>query len=160
MSRQKEFDKIVNALKRSKSTVLLGSRESYALAKEGALKIKETSYINTGAYPMGEFLHGHVAVLNGKIPVISALTMNNYFQQLRVIKKIRTDYNPFIITIGTNTESPDIKELSNISFDIEEKDYLTRMFLILVVYQEIAFKTARALRMNVDKPKGLNKVVK
>ena len=80
--------------------------------------------------------------------------------QLRVIKKIRTDYNPFIITIGTSNDSTDIKELSNISFDIEEKDYLTRMFLILVVYQQIAFKTARALKMNVDKPKGLNKVVK
>ena len=160
LNRQKEINKIVNAVKRSKSAVLLGSRECYALAKEGALKIKETSYINTGAYPMGEFLHGHVAVLNGKIPVISALTTNNYFQQLRVIKKIRTDYNPFIITIGTSNDSTDIKELSNISFDIEEKDYLTRMFLILVVYQQIAFKTASALKMNVDKPKGLNKVVK
>lgn len=160
LNRQKEFKKIVNALKRSKSAVLLGSRECYALAKEGALKIKETSYINTGAYPMGEFLHGHVAVLNGKIPVISALTTDNYFQQLRVIKKVRTDYNPFIITIGTNSDSPDIKKLSNISFDIEEKDYLIRMFLILVIYQEIAYQTARALRRNVDKPKGLHKVVK
>ena len=160
LKRQKELNKIVNALKRSKSAVLLGSKECYALAKEGALKIKETSYINTGAYPMGEFLHGHVAVLNKKIPVISALTVDNYFSQLRVIRKIRENYSPFIITIGTNDESPDIKNLSNISFNIDETDYITRMFLILVVYQEIAFKTAKALNMNVDKPKGLNKVVK
>ena len=87
LSRQKELNKIVNAFKKSKSAVLLGSKECYALAKEGALKIKETSYINTGAYPMGEFLHGHVAVLNRKIPVISALTPDNYYSQLRVIKK-------------------------------------------------------------------------
>lgn len=160
LKRQKEFKKIVNAIKHTKSAVLLGSKECYALAKEGALKIKETSYINTGAYPMGEFLHGHVAVLNKKIPVISALTIDNYFSQLRVIKKIRDDYNPFIITIGTDNNTDDIKNISNITFDINESDYLTRMFLILIVYQEIAFKTATYLRMNVDKPKGLNKVVK
>ena len=159
LSRQKELNKIVNAFKKSKSAVLLGSKECYALAKEGALKIKETSYINTGAYPMGEFLHGHVAVLNKKIPVISSLTPDNYYSQLRVIRKIRQDYNPFIITIGTNKNEIDIKTLSNISFDIEESNYIIRMFLILVVYQELAFKTATALKMNVDKPKGLKKVV-
>ena len=159
LEREKEIKRIVNAFKKNKSAVLLGSKECYALAKEGALKIKETSYINTGAYPMGEFLHGHVAVLNKKIPVISALTPDNYYSQLRVIRKIRTDYNPFIITIGTNKEETDIKDLSNISFDIDEEDSIIRMFLILVVYQLIAFKTAAALKMNVDKPKGLKKVV-
>ena len=159
LSREKELNKIVNVFKKNKSVVLLGTKECYALAKEGALKIKETSYINTTAYPMGEFLHGHVAVLNKKIPVISALTAENYYSQLRVIRKIRTDYNPFIITLGTSSDEKDIKSLSNISIDIDDKDYITRMFLILVIYQLIALKTAMALKMNVDKPKGLKKVV-
>ena len=159
LDREKELNKIVNVFKKNKSVVLLGTKECYALAKEGALKIKETSYINTTAYPMGEFLHGHVAVLNRKIPVISALTAENYYSQLRVIRKIRTDYNPFIITLGTSSDEKDIKSLSNISIDINDNNYITRMFLILVIYQLIALKTAMALRMNVDKPKGLKKVV-
>lgn len=160
LSRQSEFDKIVNILKKNKSVVLLGSKECYALAKEGALKIKETSYVNTAAYPMGEFLHGHVAVLNNQIPVISSLTPDNYYSQLKVIKKIRDDYNPFLITIGTKKTDSDIKNLSNITFDIDYEDYLTRIFLILIVYQVLAFKNATALKMNVDKPRGLSKVVK
>ena len=159
LDNKKLINKIVNVLKRNKSVVLLGTKECYALAKEGALKVKETSYINTTAYPMGEFLHGHVAVLNRKIPVIAGLTNENYYSQLRVIRKIRTDYNPFIISLGTNSETADIKNLSNISVDIETKDPIIRMFLILVLYQLIALKTAMALNMNVDKPKGLKKVV-
>lgn len=159
LDENKKLNKIISVFKKNKSTVLLGSRECYALAKEGALKIKETSYINTTAYPMGEFLHGHVAVLNRKIPVIVALTPDNYYSQLRVIRKIRNDYNPFIISIGTKSDDTDIKGLSNISIDIDDEDFITRMFLILVIYQLIALKTAVALNMNVDKPKGLKKVV-
>ena len=49
----------------------------YPLAKEGALKIKETSYINTTAYPTGEFLHGHIAILNKRCAVISLVNNNN-----------------------------------------------------------------------------------
>lgn len=157
--REKELNKIVNVIKRNKSLVLLGAKECYALAKEGGLKIKETSYINTTAYPMGEFLHGHVAVLNKKIPVLSAITNENYYQQLRVIRKIREDYNPFIITIGANKKEKDIRQLSNICIDIDEEDYITRIFLILIIYQLIALKIATVLKMNIDKPKGLKKVV-
>ncbi len=98
--------------------------------------------------------------MNNKIPVISALTYENYYSQLRVIRKIRNDYNPFIITIGTNNEEQDIKSLSNVSFDICEKNYIIRMFLVLVIYQIIAFKIAEAKKKNIDKPKGLKKVVK
>ena len=159
LDENQNLNKIVNILKKNKSIVLLGSKECYALAKEGALKIKETSYINTSAYPIGEFLHGHVAVLNKHIPVIAAYTPNNYYSQLRVIRKIRTDYNPFIISIGTNSQDKDIKSLSNISVDIDDENYITRMFLILVIYQMLALKTALSLKMNVDKPKGLKKVV-
>ena len=43
----------------------------YPLSKEGALKVKETSYINANAYPIGEFLHGHIAILNKKCAVIA-----------------------------------------------------------------------------------------
>ena len=159
LDENKKLDRIISIFKKYKSTVLLGSRECYALAKEGALKIKETSYINTTAYPMGEFLHGHVAVLNKKIPVIVALTPDNYYSQLRVIRKVRNDYNPFIISIGTKSDETDIKNLSNISIDIDDEDFIKRMFLILVIYQLIALKTAVALNMNVDKPKGLKKIV-
>lgn len=160
LKENKKLNNIASVFKKNKSAVLLGTKECYALAKEGALKIKETSYINTTAYPMGEFLHGHVAVLNRKIPVIAALTPENYGSQLRVIRKIRNDYNPFIILLGTNSKDTDIKNLSNISIDIDDDDFITRMFLILTVYQLIALKTAVSLNMNVDKPKGLNKVVK
>ena len=160
LNESKKLNNIARVFKKNKSAVLLGTKECYALAKEGALKIKETSYINTTAYPMGEFLHGHVAVLNRKIPVIASLTPENYGSQLRVIRKIRNDYKPFIILLGTKSDDVDMKNLSNISIDIDDDDFITRMFLILAVYQIIALKTALSLNMNVDKPKGLNKVVK
>lgn len=151
---------IAKTLSKSKSVVLIGNQEGYALSKEGALKIKETSYVNTGAYPMGEFLHGHVAVLNNAdIPVIVGLTQDNYKAQLRVVKKVREDYNPYMIALGTNSSMPEIKELSTVSIDITEQESVVRMFLILITYQLLALNIATLLNRNIDSPKGLSKVV-
>ena len=58
---------------KAESVAILGRNINYALAKEGCLKTKETSYINANTMPAGEFMHGHFAFLDEKVPVIAIL---------------------------------------------------------------------------------------
>ena len=88
-----EIRKFAKYLARENTVVITADGISYSLAKEGSLKIKETSYKNISAAILGEFMHGHVAVLNNKstfmyisIDTISERSVNN-------INKMRTIIN-------------------------------------------------------------------
>lgn len=136
--------------------VVLGANSYYSLAKEGALKIKETSYINANAYPIGEFMHGHVAVLNKKTALIAIIDKENQRLEKKNLAEIRKNYNPLILTISFGTKP---KSTSNLDFNIDAKTDIERVFVSLIIFQLIAFETAKKLKRDIDKPKGLKKVV-
>ena len=138
-----------------KNIVILGNKTYYPVAKEGALKIKETSYLNVMAYPFGEFMHGHVAVLNQKSVVIAIIDEENEISARRNIQKIKADYNPKIICI-TSVKDADLGDL-NIYIKTGKK--IKAIFGSLITLQLIACKIAEILKKNPDRPKGLKKVV-
>ena len=144
-------------LKDYDNAAVLASGMFYPLAKEGALKIKETSYINTTAYPTGEFLHGHIAILNKRCAVISVINNYNTDFMQSVIANIRKNYNTDLLIISANpVKYNDHDTLIQVStmFDI---DFI---FTTLVIFQLMALETASLLNRNVDKPEGLTKIVK
>ena len=119
------------------------------------MKIKETSYKNISASILGEFMHGHVAVLNNKgtliyisVDTISERSINN-------LNKIKDDYNPTIAIIGCGNEQ--IK--SDYHIQSECDNVIQRLFANVVILQLLALETALKLKRNVDNPKGLHKVV-
>ena len=136
--------------------VILGNKTYYPVAKEGALKIKETSYLNVMAYPFGEFMHGHVAVLNEKAIVIAIIDEENEISARRNLQKIREDYNPQIICIST------VKDIDCGDFNIYIKTSkkIKAIFGALITLQLVACEIARILKKNPDQPKGLKKVVR
>lgn len=129
---------------------------SYALAKEACLKIKETSYINVMSHILGEFMHGHLAVLNNKKTVLVYLSSEELsYSTIKNLEKIKRDYNPPICMIGTSSDR--IKSTFNVDLDVE--DDILKMFSNAVISQVLALKIAEKLNRNVDKPKGLKKIV-
>lgn len=129
---------------------------SYALAKEACLKIKETSYINVMSHILGEFMHGHLAVLNNKKTVLVYLSSEELsYSTIKNLEKIKRDYNPPICIIGTSSDR--IKSTFNV--DLEVEDDILKMFSNAVISQVLALKIAEKLNRNVDKPKGLKKIV-
>ncbi len=139
------------------NAAILASGMFYPLAKEGALKIKETAYINTTAYPTGEFLHGHIAILNKKCAVISVVNNVNVEFTIKVLEKIEKDYNSDTLVLSAfhlNLKKSESAICLNLYNDIE------LLFSVLVVLQILAYETAILLNRNVDKPLGLTKVVK
>ena len=135
--------------------VILGNKNYYPVAKEGALKIKETSYINVMAYPFGEFMHGHVAVLNNRAFVITIIDDENEISAKRNIQKIRADYTPEIACI-TSVQTADCGDM-NIYIKTSKK--IKAIFGSLITLQLIACEIANLLKRNPDQPKGLKKVV-
>lgn len=144
-------------LSRYKSVVVTADGEMYAFAKEASLKIKETSYINTCSYILGEFMHGHVAVLNNSKSALIYIS-NDKLNYLAVknLNNIKENYKPPIIIIGNRTNQ--IKSTYNLDIACEKP--IIKTFGILVLIQLLSLEIALKLHRNVDKPHGLSKVVK
>ncbi len=147
-------DKIAKKLSKKKKISIIGYNYGYILAKEGALKIKETSYIDTTAYPTGEFLHGHTAVLNKNKTLIEIFTDGISDFEENTLNKIKKDFHPQIYSItDKKTNSQNSIQFKNYNSDI------AKICAITVILQMLALKTAFYAGADVDKPKGLKKVV-
>lgn len=143
-------------LSRYKSIVMSADGEMYAFAKEASLKIKETSYINTCSYILGEFMHGHVAVLNNaKSALIYISNSNLSYITVKNLNNIKENYKPPICVIGNRTNQ--VKSTYNLNIECSKP--IIKTFGIVVIIQLLALETALKLHRNVDKPHGLNKVV-
>lgn len=138
--------------------VIAADGVSYALAKEACLKIKETSYINVMSHILGEFMHGHLAVLNNKKTILLYISSDELsYSAIKNLEKIKADYNPPVCVIGTSTNR--INTSYNIDCDLDDDNYILKIFSNLVIIQILALKIAEKLGRNIDKPKGLKKIV-
>ena len=156
LAKRDEIKKFASFLARENTVIITADGISYSLAKEAALKIKETSYINVYSNILGEFMHGHVAILNNK-PAFIHISVNELsYTAIKNLHKIQEDYNPPMFILGCSNEK--IKPKFHIDINCESK--IVKSFCIVVIAQLLALETAKTLHRNVDKPHGLNKVVK
>lgn len=154
---QPRIKQLAKYMAKYKNIVITADGQSYALAKEASLKIKETSYINTSYAILGEFMHGHVAVLNNKRSILIYISNSNLtYTAIKNLVTIKESYNPPIFIIGNRTNQ--IKSTYNLNIDCESP--IVKTFCILVMIQFLALENALRLGRNVDKPHGLSKVVK
>ena len=153
---QPKIKQVGRFLSKYKNIIVTADGISYALAKEAALKIKETSYLNVASSILGEFMHGHVAVMNNKSALIYILVDDLSYTATKNLNKIKKDYNPPICIMGNKNVK--INSTFNINIDGESK--MVKYFCVAVMIQLLALEIALKLRRNVDKPHGLDKVVK
>lgn len=155
IGKRDEIKRLAKHLAKENVVVITADGISYSLAKEGALKIKETSYKNISAAILGEFMHGHVAVLNNKSTLIFISVDKVSERSINNLNKIKKDYAPTLAVIGQGDER--VKPDYNISVDCENE--IQQLFANVVILQLLALETALKLKRNVDNPKGLHKVV-
>ncbi len=136
--------------------ILLANSIYYRLSQEGALKIQELSYINSSAYPFGEFMHGHMAVLNKKSAVISLINSVNSLVAIDLLNKLSSKYN-FENLVITNINLNDNLKQSSIEL---KYDNISFIFSALVLFQLLSLEISKALNRNTDSPQGLSKIVK
>lgn len=150
------LDYAAKFLSKQKDFSAFGLGINYPLAKEAALKIQETSYINIGVYPMGEFIHGHYALLNKSKVFLTFVTNNCSRAELNLLKKILKSYKTKSVVISDVYEDYDCDILVKIP---KTHSRIATILNIIIVIQLLALKVATNLKRNVDNPKGLQKVV-
>ncbi len=155
LGRREEIKKLARILAKENTIIMTADGISYSLAKEAALKTKETSYKNISAAILGEFMHGHVAVLNNKSTLVYISVDKISERSISNLNKIKADYNPKLIIIGPT--SNEIKPDYNINISCENE--IQQMFANVLIMQQLALEIALKLKRNVDHPKGLHKVV-
>ena len=153
---RRKIQQLARMIAKRKLVIILAEGISYAIAKEGALKIKETSYMNINAALIGEFMHGHLAVLNKKASVIYLSVDGISSNAADNLEKIKKEYNPSIYIIGKHNN----KYISNFSITVDCENEILQMFSNAVICQLLALEIATKLHRNIDKPRGLKKVVK
>lgn len=155
-AQQDKIKDVAKCLSEYKNLVTTADGISYAIAKEASLKIKETSYINVYSSILGEFMHGHVAVMNNKIAQIHINVEDLSYTAIKNLNKIKEDYNTILCIIGNSNE----KVSADFNINITCESPIVKSFALVVVIQLLALEIAKKLKRNVDKPHGLNKVVK
>ena len=111
--------------------------------------------MNINAGILGEFMHGHLAVLNRKSSLIYLSVDGISANAASNLDKIKREYNPSIYIIGKHNN----KYISNFNINIDCENEILQMFSNAVICQMLALEIATKLKRNIDKPKGLKKVV-
>jgi glucosamine--fructose-6-phosphate aminotransferase (isomerizing) len=153
-----DFSGAVDLCRNAKSIFFVGRGPFYPVALEGALKMKEISYIHAEGYAAGELKHGPFALLSTETPVI-ALCMpgDTYGVMISNIKEMKARGAP-VIAFGAvgDTELTDVVDLF---IPLPGSHTFTRILTSLVALQLLAYYTAVALGRDVDKPRNLAKSV-
>ncbi len=148
----------VNLCKGASGIFYVGRGPFYPVSLEGALKMKEISYIHAEGYAAGELKHGPFALLSTETPVI-ALCMEGetYGVMVSNIKEMKARGAP-VIAIGSGTDT-ELADIADIFIGIPEGPVFAQVLCALVVLQLLAYYTAAAIGCDVDKPRNLAKSV-
>ena len=161
LDQEEDLIKIVKELNPIKNALYLGRGQMYPVALEGALKLKEISYIHAEGYPAGEMKHGPIALLEKGLPVIIGAPSFNLFDKTasNLYEVIARDGNVLLITDqeGLNHLGDTTKKIK--SFIVDEANIITAPFIYTIPYQLFAYHTALLKGTDVDQPRNLAKSV-
>jgi len=143
---------------RAKGAMFLGRGLSFPIALEGALKLKELSYLHAEGYPAGEMKHGPLALIEEGLPVVILAPKDRYFEKtISNMQEVIARGGKVILI--TNESNNIISE--NVRFTLEipkTDDYLTP-FLMTIPLQLLAYHVASLKNCDIDKPRNLAKSV-
>jgi glucosamine--fructose-6-phosphate aminotransferase (isomerizing) len=155
-------DERVRAIARShyqqRFFLYLGRNIGLPICLEGALKLKEISYIPTDAYAAGEMKHGPIALLGEDTPVVTVATDSPVLEKvLSNVAEVRAR-GADVIAVATEG-SKRVAEVSDQVLYVPRTDWILQPILAVVPLQLLAYHIARLNGLNVDQPRNLAKTV-
>ena len=151
------YKKVAKQLFKKNSTLFLGRGLYFPIAREGALKLKEISYIHAEAYPGGELKHGPLALIDKDMPVIALVPDNEHLDKITSNIAEVAARKGKVFTIGPLGKTKITKEGGHIK--IPKTLDLLNPIISVVPMQLIAYHTALLKGTDVDKPRNLAKSV-
>lgn len=146
---------LAKELVNTQNVICLGRGINHAIALEGALKLKETSYSHAEGYASGEFLHGPIAMLDERVAVIAiAMPGPTYEQGLANLQKVKTRGARLI---GLTTPDAATQDLFDAIVPLPTVDEWLSPFLTVIPLQLLAYYITVYRGLDVDRPRGLQK---
>jgi len=153
-----DFTEAVNACKRAQHMFYIGRGQFFPISMEGALKMKEISYIHAEAYAAGELKHGPFALLSGETPVIAICTGGiTHGVMMSNIKEVKARGAP-VIALGERNDT-ELADIVDIFIPLPDSPPIVQILTSTVIMQLIAYYTANELNCDIDKPRHLAKSV-
>lgn len=153
-----EVKTVANYIKMAPDAFFIGRGMDYNLSLEGALKLKEISYVHAEAYAAGELKHGTIALITENVPVIALATQPSVYEKMiSNIREVKAR-GAYVILISMGDEVTDTR-ICDKHIKIPKQDCLFTVFSAAVILQLIAYYTSDAKGLDVDKPRNLAKSV-
>ena len=140
----------------TQDVIFLGRGINYPIAMEGALKLKEISYIHAEGYPAGEMKHGPIALLDARVPVVSIAVPGSVFD--KVLSNAQEAKARDARLLGVAPACPDT-ELFDMLLPLPEVDELLSPLLTVIPMQLLSYHIAAHRGLDVDQPRNLAKSV-
>lgn len=158
LDRKEEMHHISRGLLEAKDAFMLGRGLDYAILLEGALKLKEVSYIHTEAYASGELKHGTIALITEKTPVVALVTQERVRdKELSNIREVQSRGASVVILVKDGIDLADA-DYTHV-FTLPAMDDVAMAFPASAALQLLAYYVSMDRGLDVDKPRNLAKVV-
>jgi len=153
-----DIRRLAGKYKDAKDALYLGRGYNFAVALEGALKLKEISYIHAEGYPAAEMKHGPIALVDDQLPVVFVATRDSYHEKIvSNIQEIKARKGRVIAVISQGDAI--IENMAEDVMRIPEADELIAPILSVIPLQLLAYYIGVAKGYDVDKPRNLAKSV-
>lgn len=153
-----QIKEIAERIKDKDNALFLGRGILFPVALEGALKLKEISYIHAEGYPAGEMKHGPIALVEKDFPVVVVATNKELLD--KVISNVQEVKARGALAIGIVREGDtEAKKIFDYTVEIPNTDELWMPILSVIPLQLLAYHTAVLRGLDVDKPRNLAKSV-
>ncbi len=158
LKEEQKIQLIAKDIYNSKGSMFLGRGLSYPIAMEGALKLKELSYLHAEGYPAGEMKHGPLALIEDGLPVVVIAPKDKYFEKtLSNMQEVIARGGKVLLL--TNSDGKVISENIRFQIDLPPSDLSLTPFIFTIPLQLLSYHVALFKKCDIDKPRNLAKSV-
>ncbi|MCQ2227962.1 MAG: glutamine--fructose-6-phosphate transaminase (isomerizing) [Bacteroidales bacterium] len=158
LKEEKNIKKIAEEYKNATNAIYLGRGYLYPVALEGALKLKEISYIHAEGYPAAEMKHGPIALIDNNMPVFVLATKDKYYEKVvNNIQEVKARQGKVIAIVSKGDET--IRKMADHVIEVPNVDESLMPLVAVVPLQIISYHIAVMRGCNVDQPRNLAKSV-
>ena len=158
LDRADEIERVADQFKDATNFLYLGRGFNFPVALEGALKLKEISYIHAEGYPAAEMKHGPIALIDANMPVVFIAPHDAVFDKVvSNVQEVKARGGRVIAL--TSREEPALEKLADYEFRVPETLDILYPILAAIPLQLLAYYIAARRGLNVDQPRNLAKSV-
>ncbi len=158
LNTSEEIRKVARDLRKSQSVLFIGRYVNFPTALEGALKLKEISYIHAEGYPAGEMKHGPIALLDSTVPVVGIATEDRVREKM-ISNLMESKAREAPVIVVANRGDDEIAAVADHVFWVPKVDELLSPIVNIIPLQLLAYHIADIEGKDVDQPRNLAKTV-